>query len=95
MPPLILTLRERWSMQVRVREGYVLFIGTRSYQEGTVIDATEEEVKGQHWKVEAVNGRKTKEPEEKEKSLGKETISNRMMKRPQTGRSLKEDGAER
>lgn len=77
-------------MKVRVREGYVLFIGNRSYQAKTVVEVTEKDVKGQEWKIEAVNG-KTDEPQSKLEDLDETQTSNRMMKRPTSRRSLEDE----
>jgi len=44
-------------MKVKVKRGYVLFVGnTRRYEEGEIVDIDEETYKSQSWKVEVLEG---------------------------------------
>lgn len=72
-------------MKVRVRQGYVLFLGNRSIEAGTIVDVSETDLKSQIWKVEAVN-EPTPPIQEETKDVGKELVKDRMIRRSPTKR---------
>jgi|GEM_PF-6694295 len=62
------------TIRIKVRKGYVLFVGSKEYPEDSVLEVDEKEVLDQKWKYEKV---KTKQ---EEKTVSEDIAQNRMIK---------------